>query len=55
MTCPNNPNHKLSSKTLEKHTSECSIKAEGYDLNEEFLSIPQHNPGQFVIIGIIYN
>lgn len=51
VSCPIDSNHKMSSKILDKHISKCSLQNEGYDLKEEFLSIPDHKPGQYIQIG----
>lgn len=51
MSCPFDENHKLPPQSLEKHISKCSLRKENYDLNEEYLSAPNDQAGQSILIG----
>ncbi|GJQ68895.1 hypothetical protein Trydic_g6088 [Trypoxylus dichotomus] len=41
ITCSLDPSHKVPWKVVDNHIKKCTLRKEGYDLNEEFLSEPQ--------------
>lgn len=41
--CSVDPSHRVPKKSVDEHIKKCSIKREGYDLKEPFLSEPTHD------------